>query len=71
MDKLFPNAKGLKTQAGAQRRLDGAAASMPLLQSKSAILVKDDGTFLPMIHLAHSETCWARHLCELGICVTN
>ena len=61
---------GLKTEKGAQKRLDSVMATLKETGSRYMIYRKFDGTFVPLI-IANSRD-WAVGLyASAGICVTN
>ena len=61
---------GLKTEKGAQRRLDAVMALIVENGSKYMIYRKNDGTFVPLV-IASSKDWAVGSYAHNGICVTN
>ena len=61
---------GLKTQAGAQKRLDKVMDTIVENGSKFMLYRKADGSFVPLVIVSSRD--WAAGMyATLGICVTN
>ena len=67
--KLFAPVRGLKTEAGARRRLAGTEK----LRGVRTLVIDVGGRFLPVaIFSAESPDQWAiGSLCHAGVCVTT
>lgn len=62
---------GLKTEKGAQKRLDAVMSIIEESGSKYMLYRKLDGTFVPLVFL-NSNGGWAAGIfAHKGICVTN
>lgn len=61
---------GLKTEKGAQKRLDKVMSLIVENRSKYMIFKKNDGTFVPLV-FANSNDWAAASYAWAGVCVTN
>lgn len=72
LNKLFPNANGTKTFAGAQKRLDKATEYFADdYNFATAVVLREDGTYIAVAILGADSSYLAGHFAHQNVCVTN
>ena len=71
MNTWLESVAGLKTEKGAQKRLDAVMEIIKESGSKYMLYRKLDGTFVPLVFLNDRGGWAAGLLAHNGVCVTN
>ena len=71
MNTWLESIRGLKTEKGAQMRLDAVMDIIEESNSKYMLYRKQDGNFVPLVILSDKGGWAAGLLAFKGICVTN
>ncbi len=71
LTKMFPEAKGCTTKAGAERRVAKVREALDANAVTHVVVQRDDGVYLP-VAILHDRNSWLlRGLIDAGFCVTN
>jgi hypothetical protein len=71
LTKMFPDAKGCNTKAGAERRVAKVAAALEENSVTHVVIQREDGVYLPVAIVNDRNSWMTIGLINAGFCVTN